>query len=87
MTDQRNSEVGMPNPAEAIIAKFGGLSSLARIYVFPDGSPRPVTTVQSWKDRGRIPQDHWRGLIEAARRHDLDLQIDEFLPRDAEAAA
>lgn len=67
------------SPAALIIKQFDGLSGTARAYPMEDGSPRPVTTIQGWKERGRIPQEHWFGLIAAAERAGIKLTIEDFL--------
>lgn len=87
MSDIATAERASRNPAEIIIQKFGGLSGMARAYPMPDGSPRPVTTVQSWRDRGRIPQDHWIGIQEAGERQGLEIALSEFLAAESSAAA
>ena len=47
------------NEAEAIINEFGGLTKMARAL-----GHKYVTTVQGWRDSGRIPP--WRRLEIAA---------------------
>ncbi|WPZ13224.1 hypothetical protein T8J41_13770 [Nitratireductor rhodophyticola] len=63
----------MKSPAEKIIKAFGGMTKLARAHGCA------VSTVQGWKERGRIPQDHWLPIIDAAKRDGLDLSLDDFL--------
>lgn len=67
------------SPAELIIEKFDGLSGTARAYPMEDGGPRPVTTIQGWKERGRIPQEHWFGLIAAGEKIGIKLSIEDFI--------
>lgn len=65
------------SPAEFVIDLFGGLTATARIL------GRPVTTVQGWKERERIPTDHWGEIIsKAAERGDV-LVAEDFLRRHA----
>lgn len=59
--------------AEYVIGKFGGLAATARAI------GKPVTTVQGWSDRKRIPQDHWRKIIDAAKARDKLITIEDFL--------
>jgi hypothetical protein len=42
-----------PNPVDQLLAAFGGLTKTARAL-----GHRHVTTVQSWRKRGRVPA--WR---------------------------
>lgn len=68
--------------AEHVIEKFGGLTKLARAL------DCAVSTVQGWKERGRIPQEHWLSIIDAGRASDIDLSLEEFViaPTTGEAA-
>jgi propionyl-CoA carboxylase beta chain len=60
-------------PAVSIIAKFGGISALARVL-----GHRNPTTVQGWKQRGFIPARRQGEVLEAARSHGIDLSAAEF---------
>ncbi len=60
-------------PAEFVINKLGGLTKTARVC------DCPVSTVQGWKDRGRIPQDHWYTLIDAAAAEGQVIDFPDFL--------
>lgn len=72
----------MKSPAEKIIKAFGGMTKLSRSLGCA------VSTVQGWKERGRIPQDHWLPIIEAAKREGQEIALEDFLaPSDAETAA
>lgn len=53
----------------------GGMSALAREL----GHKNP-TTVQGWKDRGRVPAEHVRAVIAAAAKKNIVLTPDDFLP-------
>lgn len=63
-------------PAEYVIDKFGGLTGTARAVGLP------VSTVQGWKERGRIPQQYWRQLIDAATKlkdREKLIRLEDFL--------
>lgn len=62
-------------PAEHVIDKFGGLTPLARAL------DCAVSTVQGWKERGKIPQDHWHAIMAAGsvRSPAIDLSLDDFV--------
>ena len=56
--------------AEDVIHQFGGIRPMAaKLDV-------PVTTVQGWKSRGRIPMNRRSAILEAARIHNVDLSVD-----------
>jgi hypothetical protein len=59
--------------AEYVIGKFGGLAATARAI------GKPVSTVQGWSERKRIPQDHWHGIIDAAKARDKLIVIEDFI--------
>lgn len=61
------------SPAHYVIGKFGGLTKTANAVGLG------VTTVQGWKERGRIPQDHWQNIIEAARGIGVKLEVSDFI--------
>lgn len=63
----------MQSPAEFVIKSIGGLTKTANAI------GRPVTTVQGWKERGRIPQEHWLPLIEAAAANGNPVGFTDFL--------
>ena len=48
---------------------------------------RPVSTVQSWKDRGSIPDDSKPAVLIAAQGAGLDLTPADFFPDDTERDA
>lgn len=64
-------------PAEFVISKFGGLTGTAKAI------GKPVTTVQGWKERGRVPQEHWQDLIDAASIAGHTIEIADFLKSHA----
>lgn len=70
----------MLSPAHFVIAKFGGLTGTARAIGVP------VTTVQGWQERGRIPQDHWKALMTAATANGDELSFEDFLTDHPEPA-
>jgi len=78
----------MQTPAEFIIDKLGGLTKTARL-LSTDEKAFPISTVQGWKDRGKIPQEHWLPLIEAAKGEGKEIDLSMFLtvPENAGAAA
>jgi|GEM_PF-3147102 len=41
---------------------------------------KPVSTVQSWKDRGSIPDDHKWPVLTAANMRGLTLGREDFFP-------
>lgn len=61
------------SPAHYVIGKLGGLTKTANALGIP------VTTVQGWRDRKRIPQDHWQTLIAAAKAEGFRLTLADFL--------
>jgi hypothetical protein len=61
------------SPAHYVIGKLGGLTKTANALGIP------VTTVQGWRDRSRIPQDHWQALIAAAKGRGAVLSLSDFL--------
>lgn len=67
--------------AEKVIGRFGGLTATARALA-AQGNGVPVTTVQGWKTRGRIPERYWSSLIDAAARVGVALSGADFIPDD-----
>ncbi|NTG07116.1 hypothetical protein G6L25_08050 [Agrobacterium rhizogenes] len=65
-------------PAEFIISRLGGLTKTARALSTVD-KDFPISTVQGWKDRGRIPQEHWPRLIEVGKEIGVDIELSMFL--------
>jgi hypothetical protein len=61
------------SPAEYVIRKFGGLTGAANAI------GKPVSTVQGWKDRGKIPQEYWYELIGEAAKRGERLELADFL--------
>jgi hypothetical protein len=69
------------SPAHYVIGKLGGLTKTANALNMP------VTTVQGWKTRERIPQDHWQTLIAVAKDDGITLTLADFLSRHEDPAA
>lgn len=61
------------NNADRIIQIFGGLTGTAKAL------SAKVPTVQGWKIRDRIPQQHWLPLIAAAKDEGFALSLSDFL--------
>lgn len=81
----------MLNPAEYVISKCGGLTKTAKGLSTPERRV-PVTTVQGWKERGKVPQEWWLPLIDLAKSEGEEIAIEDFLrehpePVSDEAAA
>lgn len=74
----------METPASAVISRLGGLTKTARMLSDAEKS-FAISTVQGWKERGRIPQEYWLPLINAASAEGIELEISMFLS-PAEAA-
>ncbi len=65
--------------ADAVIDAFGGIRPMAaKLEV-------PVTTVQGWKNRGRIPGNRHAAVRAAAARHGVDLAAVSAAPAEAPA--
>ena len=63
---------GSPNPAEAIIRRFGGQSALAALL------GRRQSTIEHWASTGRIPAQ-WHGpLMALARQRGVILEAKDF---------
>ncbi len=61
--------------AEKIIERFGGTRKAASRLGLPP------STVQSWKDAGRIPAKHQPDVLHAAQEDNLGLTEKDFFPR------
>ena len=66
------------SPAHYVIGKLGGLTKTANALSIP------VTTVQGWKVRERIPQGHWQTLIAVAKADGITLSLADFLKQHDE---
>lgn len=56
----------------AIIEKFGGTRKFAAALDLPP------STVQSWKDTGRIPSKHQQAVLDRARENNVELSPADF---------
>src|SRR6476469_6778542 len=65
------------NPAERIIARFGGQSALGALL------GRRQSTVQHWANTGRIPAQWHRPLISLARQRGIILEAKDFVDAPA----
>lgn len=64
-----------------IVDAFGGVRAMAKAV------KRPASTVQSWKDRGSIPDDHKPDVLAAAQALALDIAPHDFFPFTKETGA
>lgn len=80
MTKQPDTQSTV-SPAEFVIGKIGGLTKTAKALGLR------VSTVQGWKIRGRIPQEHWLPLIAAAESGGQKISLSDFLHEHEETAA
>jgi len=74
------------NPAHSIIDDLGGLTKTAKALSTED-KQFPVSTVQGWKERGKIPQEHWLTLIDAGKAVGVEIELSRFLGVTAGEAA
>lgn len=64
------------------------MSHLAPIYAAWDHNAEAMAsdigelgvTVRQWRNRGKIPQEHWRKIIDAAAQKGVALDLHQFLP-------
>lgn len=73
-------------PAQIIIDDLGGLTKTAKL-LSTEEKPFPISTVQGWKERGKIPQEYWLPIIEAAKTVDKQIELSSFLGVQTESAA
>ncbi|WP_128515257.1 carph-isopro domain-containing protein [Tabrizicola thermarum] len=59
---------------DVIVSKFGGLRRMALLL------ERPVSTVQSWKARGSIPDNAKPSVLARAKALGIDLRPEHFFP-------
>lgn len=80
MTDEHPTV--SPTQADHIIGLFGGVPNLAKAL-----EHKHYSTVQGWKDRGKVPHDQWPAIIEAGTRVGVKVKREDFvahLPADDE---
>lgn len=77
-SEAKRVERAMETPASIVITKLGGLTKTARLLSDADRQ-FAVSTVQGWKERGKIPQEYWLPLIDAAKAEGIPLEIAMFL--------
>ncbi len=70
----------MENPAEAVVARFGGQSALARFI------GKGQSTVAHWVKTGRIPAKWQSELLKLAEAHGVSLSASDFMPFHAHAS-
>lgn len=73
------------NPAEKIIARFGGLSDMSRKLKEALGKPVPVSTIQYWAAQGYIPSKRVPDIVAAGKFHDIPVTHGECVG-ESEAA-
>lgn len=73
------------NPADNIINLLGGLTKTASL-LSTEEKRMPVTTVQGWKGRGKIPQEWWKPIMDVAREQGVDIDLPMFLQLPEKAA-
>lgn len=68
------------SPADYVIRELGGLAKTAsKIKTVKKPEGLSVSTVQGWRVRERIPQDHWAACIEAAAAEGKTIELADFL--------
>lgn len=65
------------NTAERVIEKFGGTRPMS------EKTGIPATTIQSWKEGGRIPSKRQGEILAAAARHGISLGAADLISREA----
>lgn len=65
--------------AETIIDALGGLTKTAKL-ISTDEKTVAVSTVQGWKERGRIPEEYWERVMVVASELGLSLRPSDFMP-------
>jgi len=39
----------------------------------------PVSTIQGWKERGRIPSWHWKDVLETTKEAGIDVTVEDLV--------
>jgi hypothetical protein len=73
------------SPTQTIITELGGLTKIAKA-LSTEEKPFPISTVQGWKERDKIPQEYWLPLMEAAKGMGKELTLASFLGVSEDAA-
>lgn len=66
---------------DTIIETFGGVRPMARAI------DKPVSTVQSWKLRGSIPDPSKTEILAYAEKQNIPLRPEDFFPRKQQTEA
>lgn len=69
--------MGGPKPVPLDFAGIVGLWPSVR--AFCDSTGTPDATVRAWRNRGRIPPEHWDRIIAAARSANIRLSLDTMM--------
>ena len=72
------------SPAEKIIEALGGLTETAKLLDTAE-KKFAISTVQGWKERKRIPQEHWTRLMDGGRSKGVEIELAMFLPVSEQA--
>lgn len=72
-----DTQTDIASPADKVISAFGSLTKTATAL------GKPITTVQGWKDRKKVPPEHWREIISAAKAQGKTLTFEDFIPERA----
>ncbi len=71
--------------AEIVIDALGGLTKTAKA-LSASGKAVAISTVQGWKERGRIPEEYWAPLVVAGKESGVVFTPKDFMsPATAEA--
>ena len=60
------------NKIKKLVADFGGLTCMSKIINVP------ISTIQSWKIKGKIPTWRHKIILEACKRKKIDFQPNDF---------
>lgn len=67
------------SPTETIIDALGGLTKTAKAISTVE-RPVAVSTVQGWKERGRIPEEYWPLIVTAGKEIGVTFTPKDFIP-------
>jgi hypothetical protein len=71
-------KVETKSPAQNIIGKLGGLTKTAAL-LSSEEKRVAVSTVQGWQARGKIPQEWWMPIMDAAKGQGVEIDLPMFL--------